>query len=121
MAVTWNWLWLAMAFLTELSALAALGFWGWSVPAPGVVRVLVAVAAPVVAAVLWGLFAAPQAPVSVPVLAVLVKVLVFGGAGLALVATGHPRLALALVVLAALSTVLSTRPVSASVTGSGAG
>ena len=42
MTVAWNWFWLATAFLSELAALAALGFWGWSVAAPGAVRAVLA-------------------------------------------------------------------------------
>ena len=59
-------------------------------------KVLLGVGTPLVAAVLWGVFAAPQAPVRSAVLALLVKVLVFGAAVLALVVTGHPVLAGAL-------------------------
>jgi hypothetical protein len=108
--VPWNWLWLTVAFLTELAALAALAVWGWSVPSARLWRVVLAVGTPAVAAVLWGLFAAPRAVVDVPVLAVLVKIVVFGAATLALVATGHPRLAGTLAVLALLSSLLSSAP-----------
>jgi hypothetical protein len=51
-----------------------------------------------------------NAPVQVTALAVAVRVLVFGSAVLSLVATGHPRLALALAAAALLSSVLSTAP-----------
>ena len=64
MAQTWNWLWLTVAFASELAALAALGHWGW-VTGAGAARVLLAVGAPAVAAVLWGVFAAPTAPVQI--------------------------------------------------------
>jgi hypothetical protein len=113
MAQVWNWTWLAVAFLAELAALAALAVWGWSVPDSTVWRLLLAVAVPAVAGVLWGVFAAPRAPVQVRALTLLVKVVVFGGAVLALVATGHPRLAIALAAAAVLSSVLSTPPAPA--------
>jgi hypothetical protein len=106
----WNWFWLAVAFLAELAALAALAVWGWSAVDATGWRVVLAVAAPAGAAVLWGVFAAPRAPVRVPVLAVLVKILVFGTAVLALFATGHPVLAIALAAAALLSSLLSTPP-----------
>jgi hypothetical protein len=51
---------LALKFLLELAAFAALAWWGATVGS-GVVSVLVAVAAPLAAVVLWGLFAAPRA------------------------------------------------------------
>jgi hypothetical protein len=77
-------------------------------------RLLLAVGAPLVAGVLWGVFAAPAAPVQVMALALTVKVLVFGSAVLALVATGHPRLAVVLAAAALLSSVLSTAPTTSS-------
>ena len=110
MARAWNWLWLTLAFVAELAALAALAVWGWSAGGSTAGRLLLAVAVPVVAAVLWGVFAAPRAPVRLPAVAVLVKVVVFGGAVLALVATGHPWAAAVLGVAAVLSSVLSTAP-----------
>jgi hypothetical protein len=48
--------------------------------------------------------------VRVPALAVLVKVVVFGAAVLALFATGHPVLAIVLAAAALLSSVLATPP-----------
>src|SRR3954469_21836020 len=96
MAQAWNWTWLTVAFLAELAALAAFAVWGWSVGGSTGWRVVLAVAAPAVAAALWGMFAAPRAPVRIPALTLLVKVVVFGAAVLALVVTGHPVLAVVL-------------------------
>ena len=110
-----NGLWLTLAFAAEIAALVALGHWGFVVGGSAAVRVLLGVGAPVLAAVLWALFAAPRAPVDVPALAIAVKLLVFGSAVLALVATGHPRLAVVLAAVALLSALLSTPP-SAAVT-----
>ena len=119
MAQTWNVMWLAVAFLSELAALAALAQWGWE-SGSGATRLLLAVGAPLLAAVLWGLFAAPRSMLDVPVLAVATKLLVFGSAVAALAATGHPRLALVLAAAAAAGALLSTppaAPVSAPVAG----
>jgi hypothetical protein len=113
MAQAWNWIWLTVAFLAELAALAALAVWGWSVGESTGSRVVLAAAAPAVAGVLWGVFAAPRAPVRVPVLTLLVKVVVFGGAVLALFAIGHPWPAVALAAAALLSSLLSTPPAPA--------
>ena len=112
MGQIWNWTWLTLAFLAELAALAALAAWGWTAGGSTATRVLLAVAAAGGAAVLWGVFAAPQAPVHVFALSVAVKVVVFGGAVLALVAMGHPGLAVALGGAALLSSLLSTPPSS---------
>jgi hypothetical protein len=110
MTQAWNWLWLTLAFAAELAALAALGYWGFVQGGSTAVRVALGIGTPLVAAVLWGVFAAPQAPVRSAVLALLVKVLVFGSGVLVLVVTGHPRLAVALAVVALLSSLLSTPP-----------
>jgi hypothetical protein len=121
MAQAWNWFWLTAAFLSELAALAALAWWGWTVPDSTGLRIVLAVGAPLVAAVLWGVFAAPRAPVRVRALAVLVKVLVFGAGALALLAIGHPWVGVVLALVAVLSSVLSTPPEGAPVTGPTAG
>jgi hypothetical protein len=92
------WTGATVAFLAELAALAALALGGAALPLGTAGRVVCAVALPVVAAVLWGLFAAPRARVRVPALAVVTKVLVLGGAVAALLAVGRP---LAAVLLAA--------------------
>ena len=112
MAQMWNWFWLTVAFASEVAALAALGHWGW-VAGSGATRLLLAVAAPAVAGVLWGVFAAPTAPVQIAAVALLVKLLVYGSAVAALVATGHPRLALVLAAAAAAGSLLSTPPAPA--------
>lgn len=83
-STTWRLGNLGLAFLLELGAVAALGYWGWRTGGTLPIRLTLAIAVPAVAVVLWGLFAAPQATVSVPVLAVLTKVVVFGGAAMAL-------------------------------------
>ena len=112
MTQVWNWTWLTVAFLAELGALAAVAAWGWSAGGSTATRVLLAVAAAGGAAVLWGVFAAPQAPVQVAAIGVVVKVVVFGAAVLALVAIGHPPLAVLFGAAAVLSSVLSTPPPS---------
>jgi hypothetical protein len=50
---------LALKFLLELGALAAFAFWAASL-VDGVWAVLLAIALPVVAAAVWGTFAAPR-------------------------------------------------------------
>jgi uncharacterized protein DUF2568 len=70
---------LGLRFLLELGALAALGWWGWTVhPALGLVL-------PVVTAVVWGLFVSPKARYPVSRVAwYAIQVVIFGAAALAL-------------------------------------
>ena len=89
-----RWTNLALAFLLELCALGALGYWGVRTGDGLPAKVALGLAAPLLAAVLWGVFAAPRAPVSSPPLKLGTQVAVFGSAALALYATGHGRLAL---------------------------
>ena len=97
---------LALAFTLELCALAALCYWGFSVGGGPVAKAVLGIGAPACAAVLWGLFAAPRAPVSVPLLGAGTKLLVFGSATLALYATGHGTLAIVFAVLVVANAVM---------------
>ena len=102
MGRTFHWTNLALAFVLELCALSALCYWGFSVGRGPVTKTALGLGAPLCAAVLWGLFAAPRAPVSVPLLGFGVKIIVFGSAAAVLYATGHRTLAIvfALIVVA---------------------
>lgn len=98
---------LLLRFLLELCALGALSYWGFKTGNATIAKIALGVAAPLVAAVVWGAFVSPQAPVQVPGLLVLVlQVLVFGSAAAALVATGHRTLALVFVVIVVINAIL---------------
>jgi multidrug transporter EmrE-like cation transporter len=106
----WQWAWATVAFLSELAALAALALAGFTVPSGIAARVLLGVGLPLAAAVLWGLFAAPHAPVQLGALAVATKVLVYGAAVGALLVAGHPWPAAVLAAAALLGSLLSPSP-----------
>ena len=89
---------LALRFVLELAALAALGYWGATAGKGRLVRVGLAAVAPIVAAVTWMLFVAPNATFDVgPVARFVVELLVFGSAiaGLAVRKRRRPALLLA--------------------------
>jgi len=91
---------LALRFALELGALAALAYWG-AHTGDGIVRVLLAVAAPLAAAALWGIFVAPKSARRLRDPARLaVELIVFGGAAAALVAAGRTTLGVAFAVVA---------------------
>jgi hypothetical protein len=96
-----------LAFAAELGSLAALAFWGFTVPAGTAGRVLLGIGLPAAAAALWGLFAAPRAAVRVPALVVATKVAVQGGAVAALAAAGRPGRARVLAAAAGVGQVLT--------------
>ncbi|MER5208888.1 YrdB family protein [Streptomyces sp. NPDC002825] len=98
-----------LAFLLELAALAVLAWWGWESAENTALRLLLALAAPAVAAVVWGLFAAPRARFRVPLAGVLaVKALVFGAATLALLGVDRPAWAIAFAAVTLVNTALAT-------------
>jgi hypothetical protein len=82
---------LAFRFLLELSALLAMGLWGWR-QGEGALRFLLALGIPLVAATLWAVFAVPgdrsrsgNAPLPVPgVVRLTIELLFFAFATYAL-------------------------------------
>lgn len=100
-----------LRFVLELCALAALATRGLSLHAALVVRVLAAVVAVAVAAVLWGLFLAPRRRVNRGQLlpAVVVEAVVFLAATLGLLLAGHRLLVLVFVVVALVNSVTTRR------------
>lgn len=102
----YHWVNLTLAFLLELCALAALGYWGLRTGGGPVARAALGLGAPLFAAVLWGLFAAPRAPVSVPLLRLGVQLAVFGSATAAMYAIGYRSLAVTFAVLVVVNGVL---------------
>jgi hypothetical protein len=90
-------------FLLELCALAALAYWGWQTGDGRAQQVALAAGAPLVAAVVWGTFVAPNAPLHIDEPWRLVpEVAVFGAAVAALASAGRPFLAVAFAVIAVL-------------------
>jgi quinol-cytochrome oxidoreductase complex cytochrome b subunit len=85
---------LALRFLLELCALAALGYWGFQTGRGLFMKIGLGIGAPLLAALVWGTFVAPHAavPVSAPLRLVL-ELVVFGSAAAALYAAGRPALA----------------------------
>jgi hypothetical protein len=84
---------LAVRFLLELCALAALGYWGFKSGNGLLLKLGLGLGAPLLAAVAWGLFVAPKAAVQLPGPArLLVELVIFGLALAALYAAGQPGL-----------------------------
>jgi hypothetical protein len=98
-----------LAFLLEILALLILADWGWHRGASTGTRLLQAIAAPLVAAVVWGLFAAPKARFRVSLSAQLVvKGLVFGAATWALFELRMPVLAVLFALVVVVNTAAAT-------------
>ncbi|MCG5444525.1 DUF2568 domain-containing protein [Micromonospora sp. NIE79] len=101
---------LLLIFLLELAVLAVGARWGWALDAPIVVRVVAAVAVPLLLAGLWGALGSPRARVPLhpsAKRAFQAGWFVLGGGMLALL--GQPWLGLALVVVWVAVTILLRR------------
>jgi Protein of unknown function (DUF2568) len=99
---------LALKFALELVSLAAFAYWGATV-ADGVAGVVLVIAAPLAAAVLWGAFAAPRAAKRLPLrLRAPFELGVFGLAALALLRASTAA-AVALAVVAVANAILLSR------------
>jgi hypothetical protein len=98
---------LLLRFLLELLALGALGYWGFMTGSATLTKVALGVGAPLVAAVVWGTFLSPRAPVQLPWGVVLVlQAVVFASAAAALAATGNRTLALVFGVIVVTNAIL---------------
>jgi hypothetical protein len=99
---------LAVRFLVlELGALAIAAYWGYTT-ADGGLRWVLALGAPLVVAVAWGVFVSPKAKVDVPrPVRFAIELTILGAAALALASTGHSKLAIGFAALAVLGGALN--------------
>jgi hypothetical protein len=96
---------LGIRFLLELAMLVALGWVGGEIGSSWPVSVLLAIALPVLAAVVWGMFIAPKAPRRLTDPAKLaVELVLFAAAAMGLAIVGHLVLAAVLAVAFVINT-----------------
>ena len=98
---------LGIRFLLELATLTALGYWGFTVGNGAVQRFGLGLGAPLVAALLWGLFVSPKAQVQLAdPLRYGIGLLIMGAGALALGAAGRQPLAWIFAVVIVFNTAL---------------
>lgn len=98
---------IAVRFLLELLALAALGYWGGTVKFGITVRVTLATALPLVSALFWGAFISPRARVTLPpAVRLLLSLVVFACATGALIDRNQLTLAVLFMTVAVINTML---------------
>lgn len=100
-----GWTVLSLVFLDEVAAAVAAGVWGAYAGGP-----VLAVLAPAAVVAVWWTFASPKAPLGGPVVRPVVKVLVFGLAGLGLWVAGHHGWAVAFLVFSVVVNGLALLP-----------
>jgi hypothetical protein len=97
----------ALRFLLELCVLAALGYWGFRTGQGLLAKIGLGIGVPLLAAVVWGLVGAPGSPWQWhDPWHLLLEVVVFGAAAVALFAAGQRTLSVAFVVVFVLNRVL---------------
>lgn len=106
---------LALRFVLELCAFAALGYWGSQATSSGWWSAVLAIVTPAAAIVVWGLFVAPKAKVKVsePV-RWAIELMVFLGAAVALIAAHQLALGIVFGVVAVTNGALVRRQQSPS-------
>lgn len=98
---------LAIRFLLELCVLAALGNWGFHIERGILFKIGFGIGAPLLIAVVWGMFGSPQAsmPLHGPSHLIL-EIVVFGLAAAALYASQHPVLSIVFLLIAIINRIL---------------
>jgi Protein of unknown function (DUF2568) len=104
---SFTWANATLRFLLELCMLAAFAFWGSHSTGSTAANVAVAIAAPLAAIAVWGVFMAPRSKNRLPEdRRIPLEVVLFGLATAALADAGEPGLATAFGVTAAVNTTL---------------
>ncbi|HEV2661826.1 MAG TPA: YrdB family protein [Ktedonobacteraceae bacterium] len=98
---------LALSFLLELCILGALAYWGFRVGNGTLMKIVLGIGTPLLAALVWGIFEAPQAWIQLPnPWHLLLALVIFGLAVIALYVAGQPTLALIFAFLVAINQIL---------------
>lgn len=98
---------LGMTFLLELCMLAALFYWGLQASDSTILRLGLAIVAPLLAVLIWGRFMAPRSRTRLSGWSYLIlKSILFGVAALALAMAGQVTLAIVFVVVAVINQLL---------------
>ena len=92
---------LTVAFLVELAALAALGYWGFTVGPNTLAKFALGLGAPALAIVVWAILGAPTSSAQLQGPAYLaLQAVVFGSGALAFVASGQKWLGIVYAIIA---------------------
>lgn len=87
---------LALRFSLEICALISMGYWGFKSGNGQLMKIVLGLGIPLIAALVWGVFGSPAAPVVLPKpLHLMLELAIFGLACILLYASGYRFLALA--------------------------
>lgn len=86
---------LVLRFILEMLALVAFGYWGFMIGRGMIEKIGIGIGAPLLAALVWGMFCSPGAPMPVSgLLRLILELTIFGLATAALYTSGHPTMAI---------------------------
>ena len=86
---------LALRFLLEIGALISFGYWGFVIGSGYLFKSILGIGTPLAIAFIWGVYGSPGAPIKVQgINRLLLELIIFGSAALALFAAGKPMLAI---------------------------
>lgn len=92
---------LGVAFLLELGAVVAYGYWGFVVGPNTLAKIALGLGAPALAIIVWAIFGAPKSTTQLQGAAYLaLQAVFFGGGALALVVAGQRDLGIAFALIA---------------------
>lgn len=98
---------IGLFFLLELAGLAAFSYWGFHFNGSSLLKVILGIGTPILVAVFWGMFVAPKANFPVTTLVrIILQIIIFGLAALALRFSGKPELALLFTGIAVIEMIL---------------
>ncbi|EIJ78183.1 hypothetical protein PB1_11504 [Bacillus methanolicus PB1] len=98
---------LALRFVLELCALAALAYWGYQAGKSPILKIGLGAGTPLLAALIWSTFGAPGSSMELSEpLRFLLEFVIYGTAAAALFASGHTNLARTFILLVIINSLL---------------
>jgi hypothetical protein len=98
---------LGIRFLLELCILFSVGYWGYQFPKSQILKIGLCIGAPLLVAIVWGTFLAPKASIQLPgPIFLILEIIVFAIATLAIYFTGHPILAWVFAIISVINRIL---------------
>lgn len=98
---------IAIRFILEVCALVCLAYWGFQNNQGILMKLGLGIGSPLLIAIIWGVFGSPAAPISVKGFhRILLELLIFGLATLALYSSGKPTLAIIYAIIVVLNRIL---------------
>ena len=98
---------IALRFILEVCALAFLAYWGFQSGQGILMKFVMGIGSPLLIAIIWGVFGSPAAPIPAKGFQrILLEILIFGLATLALYSSGNVTLAIIFAIIVIVNRIL---------------